>query len=111
MLFELVLFGCWKFVGEICDGKCYVGVMCLGWGLVYKVCVDFCLIGGILFVFVFSGDVEGCNFFLMVDVEGNLFGDEIKLLLVLYVELEGEVEWLDDLMVFKIDLLMVRFLK
>ena len=47
----------------------------------------------------------------MADSDGNLLGDEIKPLLALYIEVEGEVERLDDLMVFKADLATARVLK
>lgn len=108
---EPVPLGRWKLSGEICDGKCYAGAMRPGRGLAHKACADLCLTGGIPPVFVSSGDVEGRNFFLMADAEGNLLGDEIKPLLALFVELEGEVERLDDLMVFKTDLSTARLLK
>ncbi|WP_299483982.1 hypothetical protein [uncultured Roseibium sp.] len=103
--------GRWKLTGEICDGKCYAGAMRPGRGLAHKACADLCLTGGIPPVFVSSGPVENRNFFLMADQDGNLIGDEIKPLLALYVELEGDVERLDDLMVFKVDLAKARILK
>nr|WP_319383988.1 hypothetical protein [uncultured Roseibium sp.] len=108
---EPVPLGRWKLTGEICDGKCYAGAMRPGRGLAHKACADLCLTGGIPPVFVSSGPVENRNFFLMADKDGNLLGDEIKPLLALYVELEGDVERLDDLMVFKVDLAKARILK
>ncbi|KZM52003.1 hypothetical protein [Labrenzia sp. OB1] len=103
--------GRWKLTGEICDGKCYAGAMRPGRGLAHKACADLCLTGGIPPVFVSSGPVEGRNFFLMADREGNLLGDELDPLLALYIEVEGEIEQLDDLMVFKADLTTARVLK
>ena len=103
--------GRWKLTGEICDGKCYAGAMRPGRGLAHKACADLCITGGIPPVFVSSGPVENRNFFLMADQDGNLLGDEIKPLLALYVELEGDIERLDDLMVFKVDLATARILK
>lgn len=108
---EPVPLGRWKLAGEICDGKCYAGAMRPGRGLAHKACADLCLTGGIPPVFVSSGPVEGRNFFLMADMDGNVLGDEIKSLLALYVEIEGDVERLDDLMVFKVDLATARILK
>lgn len=108
---EPVSLGRWKLTGEICDGKCYAGAMRPGRGLAHKACADLCLTGGIPPVFVSSGPVGGRNFFLMADTEGNLLGDEINTLLALYVEVEGEVEQLDDLMIFKVDLATARLLK
>lgn len=103
--------GRWKLTGEICDGKCYAGAMRPGRGLAHKACADLCLTGGIPPVFVASGDVNGRNFFLMADSDGKLLGDDLKPLLALYIEVEGEVEQLDDLMVFKADLKTARVLK
>jgi hypothetical protein len=108
---KAVPLGRWKLTGEICDGKCYAGAMRPGRGLAHKACADLCLAGGIPPVFVSSGPVEGRNFFLMADSEGRLPGDELKALLALYIEVEGEVERLDDLMVFKADLSTARVLK
>ncbi|MCV0425791.1 MAG: hypothetical protein K5905_09975 [Roseibium sp.] len=108
---EPVPLGRWKLTGEICDGKCYAGAMRPGRGLAHKACADLCLTGGIPPVFVSSGPVENRNFFLMADKEGNLLGDEIKPLLALFIEVEGDVERLDDLMVFKVDLATARVLK
>ncbi|GAB4533388.1 MAG: hypothetical protein Tsb0019_35080 [Roseibium sp.] len=108
---KAVPLGRWKLTGEICDGKCYAGAMRPGRGLAHKACADLCLTGGIPPVFVSSGAVEGRNFFLMADSEGQLPGDDLKPLLALFIEVEGEVERLDDLMVFKADLSTARVLK
>lgn len=103
--------GRWKLTGEICDGKCYAGAMRPGRGLAHKACADLCLTGGVPPVFVSTGPVAGRNFFLMADQDGKLLGEEIKPLLALYIELEGDVERLDDLLVFKADLTTARALK
>lgn len=108
---EAVPLGRWKLTGEICDGKCYAGAMRPGRGLAHKACADLCLTGGIPPVFVSTGPVENRNFFLMADQDGNLLGDEIKPLLALFIEVEGEVEQLDDLMVFKVNLATARILR
>ncbi len=108
---EPVSLGRWKLTGEICDGKCYAGAMRPGRGLAHKACADLCLTGGIPPVFVSSGPVEGRTFFLMAGKDGQLLGEAIDPLLALYIEVEGEVEQLDDLMVFKADLLTARVLK
>lgn len=108
---EAVSLGRWKLTGEICDGKCYAGAMRPGRGLAHKACADLCITGGIPPVFVSSGAVEGRNFFLLADKDGALPGDELKSLLALYIEVEGEVEKLDDLMIFKADLSTARVLR
>lgn len=96
--------GRWRLTGEICDGKCYSGAMRPGRGLAHKACAELCLTGGIPAVFVSSGNVAGRNFFMLADKDGNLLDDRLSEWIALYMEVEGEVERLDDLMVFKIDL-------
>lgn len=108
---DAVPLGRWKLAGEICDGKCYAGAMRPGQGLAHKACADLCITGGIPPVFVSSGPVEGRNFFMMADKDGTLLGDEIRDLLALYIEVEGDIERLDDLLVFKADLSTARVLK
>ncbi|MEM7069345.1 MAG: hypothetical protein AAF478_10725 [Pseudomonadota bacterium] len=107
---EPVSLGKWRLAGEICDGKCYTGAMRPGTGLAHKACANLCILGGIPAVFVSSGDVEGSSFFLLADKDGNPLGDELFDLVALYIEAEGEVERLDDLNVFKMDLSTVKVL-
>jgi hypothetical protein len=103
--------GRWKLTGEICDGKCYAGAMRPGRGLAHKACADLCLTGGVPPVFVSTGTVGGRNFFLLTDRNGNMVGEEIDNLLALYIEVEGDVERLDDLLIFKADLETARVLR
>lgn len=110
-LSEPVSLGRWRLTGEICDGKCYAGAMRPGRGLAHKACAEFCLTGGVPPVFVSSGEVEGRNFFLLTNKNGGLLGDELDRYLALYIEVEGEVERLDDLLVFKADLETARILR
>ncbi|MEM5582815.1 hypothetical protein WNZ15_10160 [Roseibium sp. AS2] len=110
-LSDPVPLGRWKLTGEICDGKCYAGAMRPGRGLAHKACADLCLTGGIPPVFVSSGPVAGRNFFLLADSNGNLLGDDLDPLLALYIEVEGDIEQLDDLMIFKVDPATARVLK
>ncbi|MEM9278342.1 MAG: hypothetical protein AAGA76_07190 [Pseudomonadota bacterium] len=105
-----VSLGKWRLAGEICDGKCYTGAMRPGTGLAHKACANLCVAGGIPPVFVSSGDVDGSSFFLLTDKDGKPVGDQIRDLMALYVEAEGEVERLDDLTVFKMDLATVKVL-
>lgn len=103
--------GRWKLTGEICDGKCYAGAMRPGRGLAHKACADLCLTGGVPPVFVSTGPVEGRNFFLLTDRNGNMAGAELDDLLALHIEVEGDVERLDDLLIFKADLENARVLR
>ena len=99
-----VKLGKWKLTGEICDGKCYAGAMRPGRGLAHKACANLCLYDGTPPVFVSEGPVEGRNFFMLADKNGELFNGELSKLTALLLSAEGEVERLDDLMIFRIDL-------
>ncbi|MBO6757590.1 MAG: hypothetical protein JJ902_14755 [Roseibium sp.] len=103
--------GRWRLTGEICDGKCYAGAMRPGRGLAHKACADLCLAGGIPPVFVSTGAVEGRTFFMMTDQNGEVLGDEIDPLLALFIEIEGDVERLDDLLIFKADFETARVIR
>ncbi|MEJ8476087.1 hypothetical protein [Roseibium algae] len=96
--------GRWRLSGEICDGKCYSGAMRPGRGLAHKACANLCLSGGVPPVFVTEIPVEGRNFFLLTAPDGSQPSDEIYDLVGLPVTLEGDVEKLDDLLVFKASL-------
>ncbi|MEM9332900.1 MAG: hypothetical protein AAGA53_16385 [Pseudomonadota bacterium] len=105
-----VSMGQWRLSGEICDGKCYVGAMRPGTGLAHKACANLCIVGGVPPVFVSSGDVDGHQFFLLTDKEGNPVNDKVGDWVALFVEAEGEIERLDDLTVFKMDFSTLKVL-
>ncbi len=103
--------GRWRITGEICDGKCYVGAMRPGRGLAHKACANFCIHGGVPAVFVSTAPVDGGTFFLLADKDGKPFGEALSRWVALSIEAEGEVERLDDLLVFKMDPETVRVLR
>ena len=103
-----VSLGRWRLVGEICDGKCYTGAMSPGDGLAHKACANLCITSGAPPVFVSTGSVEGTEFFLMSDPDGGPLPDRFRDLTAVLVELEGEVERLDDLLIFKVDLAQAK---
>lgn len=104
--------GKWRLTGEICDGKCYAGAMRPGRGLAHKACANLCLYDGSPPVFVSEGPVDGSTFFMLADKRGKLLGlDEISKISALYLTAEGEVEKVDDLMIFRIDLDSVKVLR
>ena len=100
--------GRWRLTGEICDGKCYAGAMRPGIGLSHRACANLCLIGGVPPVFVSTGEIEGTSFFLLADQDGGPLPEDIYDLVAILVELEGEVERLDDILVFKVDISQAR---
>jgi hypothetical protein len=96
--------GRWRLVGEICDGKCLGGAMRPGTGLSHKACANLCVTGGVPPVFVSTGAVAGSKFFLLGDADGGPLPDGFRDFTALRIEVEGEVERRDDLLVFKVDL-------
>lgn len=103
-----VSLGRWRLSGEICDGKCYGGAMRPGTGIAHRACANLCLIGGVPPVFVSTGEVEGTSFFLLADENGGPLPDEFYDLVAIMVQLEGEIERLDDILVFKVDVSQAR---
>ena len=53
-----------RMVGEICDGKCFIGIMRYGSGLAHKACASLCLRGSLAPVFVSYGTNRGQFLFL-----------------------------------------------
>lgn len=102
--------GTWRLTGEICDGKCYVGAMRPGTGIAHKACANLCLNGGVPAVFVSTAPVEGSEFFLLSDQDGNPIGVELQTYVAARVQVDGQIERRGDLMVFKVDLSTVEVL-
>jgi hypothetical protein len=102
--------GTWRLTGEICDGKCYVGAMRPGTGIAHKACANLCLNGGVPAVFVSTAPVEGTEFFLLSDQDGNPIDKELQRFVAARVQVDGQIERRGDLMVFKVDLNSVEVL-
>lgn len=98
-----VSLGRWRLTGEICDGKCYAGAMRPGSGLAHKACANLCITGGVPPVFVTTSPVEGRNFLLMAGPNGGPLPRELMDRTGSLIELEGEVERRDDILIFKVD--------
>ncbi|MDH4439245.1 MAG: hypothetical protein QE284_02570 [Rhizobium sp.] len=95
--------GRWRLTGEICDGKCYAGAMKPGTGLAHKACANLCITGGVPPVFVTTSPVEGRNFLLMAGPDGGPLPRELLDQTAMLIELEGEVEQRDDILIFRVD--------
>ena len=102
--------GRWRLKGEICDGKCLAGAMRPGRGLSHKACANLCLIGGVPPVFVAAGQVDGSEFFLLADKDGEPLPDKYLDYVAIYVQLEGAVERRGQMLIFKVDLDSLRVL-
>jgi hypothetical protein len=95
--------GTWRLSGEICDGKCLGGAMRPGIGLAHKACANLCISGGQPPVFASTGAVDGTSFFLLADRNGGPVPDTVYHLVALPVDLEGEVERFDNMLILKVD--------
>lgn len=95
--------GRWRLTGEICDGKCYAGAMRPGTGLAHKACANLCITGGVPPVFVTTSPVEGHKFLLMAGIDGGPLPPALLDRTGLLIELEGEVEQRDDLLIFRVE--------
>ena len=98
--------GRWRLIGEICDSKCHLGAMRPGDGLAHKACANLCIASGAppIFVTEEEGAVAGETFLLMADQDGGPLPDNFGDYVAVLIQLEGEVERLDDLLVFKVDI-------
>lgn len=61
-------------------------------------------------VFVATGQVDGSEFFLLADRDGEPLPDKYLDYVAIYVQLEGEVERRGQMLIFKVDLDSLRVL-
>ena len=104
--------GRFRIAGEICDGKCYAGVMKPGERISHRACANLCLLGGVPPVFVTRDPqgVLGQNFLLLAGVDGGALPARYLDLTALLISLEGEVEQRDDLLIFKVNIAQAEVL-
>jgi hypothetical protein len=95
--------GRWRLTGEICDGKCYGGAMKPGTGLAHKACANLCITTGLPPVLVMELPVEGSTVVLLAAEDGGPMPKELFDLTAIPIELEGQLERRDDLLIFRID--------
>lgn len=95
--------GRWRTVGEICDGKCYPGGMLPGGGLSHRACASLCLLGEVPAILVVAAPVAGADFLVLAGPDGReppaLFRDYIAR----PISLEGDVERLGTILIFRAD--------
>ncbi|MGE3246507.1 MAG: hypothetical protein AB7F96_01375 [Beijerinckiaceae bacterium] len=103
-----VSMGRWRIAGEICDGKCYAGVMRPGRGIAHKACANLCIAGDQPAVFATVRPFSGASFMLLADADGKLPPKILYDYVALPVELEGEVMKYGDLFVFRADWSSIR---
>lgn len=100
--------GRWRLSGEICDGKCYAGVMRPGDGLSHRACAALCFIGDVPAVFVAAAPVAGSRFLILAGPDGGPPPPEARALFGVPVTLEGAVERRGDALIFRADLAGAR---
>jgi hypothetical protein len=102
--------GHWKAAGEICDGKCYPGGMAPGGGLSHRACAVVCLIGEVPAIFVVAEPVAGSSFLLLAGPDGGAMPVELRSYVAKPLQLEGEVERLGSILIFRVDPTKARLL-
>ena len=100
--------GTWRLTGEICDGKCYSGVMRPGAGLAHKACANVCLLSGVPPVLVTTSPVAGSQFLLLADADGHALPDALRDHVAILQRMDGEVARIADLLVFRTDITAAR---
>ena len=95
--------GTWRLTGEICDGKCALGVMRPGKGLAHKACANVCLLGGVPPVLVTGTPVLGTQFLLMGDTENHALPDAFRDHVAVTRRMEGVLERVGDALLFRTD--------
>lgn len=100
--------GRWRITGEICDGKCYSGIMKPGEGLGHRACAQLCFVGEVPAVFVTAAPVEGTRFFILANTDGGPPPPEARHLFGVPIDLEGALERRGDVTVFRADFTRAR---
>ncbi len=95
--------GAWRLTGEICDGKCSLGVMHPGNGTAHKACANVCLIGGVPPVFIASTPVLGTRYLLMGDPDNHALPDALRNYVAITSRMEGTLERIGDALIFRTD--------
>jgi hypothetical protein len=95
--------GTWRLTGEICDGKCSLGVMRPGNKVAHKACANVCLIGGVPPVFITTTPVLGTRYVLLGDVENHALPDALRDYVAITTRMDGTLQRIGDALVFNTD--------
>jgi hypothetical protein len=95
--------GIWRLTGEICDGKCSLGVMRPGNKPAHKACANVCLLGGVPPVFITTTPVLGTRYLLLGDPENHALPDELRDYVAVTSRMDGVVERIGDALIFRTD--------
>jgi hypothetical protein len=97
------LLGSWRLTGEICDGKCSLGVMHPGNKPVHKACANVCLIGGVPPVFITTTPVFGTRYLLLGDPDDHALPDALRDYVAITIRMDGALERIGDALIFRAD--------
>jgi hypothetical protein len=95
--------GEWRLTGEICDGKCSLGVMRQGNKPAHKACANVCLLGGVPPVFITTMPLFGTRYLLMGDPDNRALPDAFRDHVAVPGRMDGVVERVGDALVFRTD--------
>jgi len=95
--------GTWRLTGEICDGKCVLGVMRQGNKPAHKACANVCLLGGVPPVFVTTAPILGTRYVLMGDAGNHALPDAFRDHVAVTRRMDGALERIGDALVFRTD--------
>ena len=95
--------GSWRLTGELCDGKCSLGVMRPGNRAVHKACANVCLIGGVPPVFITTTPVLGTQYLLMGNPQNRALPDALRDYVAITTTMDGTLERIGDALVFDTD--------
>ncbi len=90
-------------VGEIVDGKCFLGAMNPGAMQTHRGCAIRCLMGGILPMFTVRGPAGAERELILVDPAGGPASQDILMLAGLPIRLTGRLQREGDLFFFRAD--------
>ena len=100
--------GRYRIGGEICDGKCYAGVMRPGTGISHKACANLCIAGDQPAVLATFRPIMGARFVLLADRNGKIPPPAMYDHVAVPVELEGELLRYGDLLILHADWRSIR---
>jgi nitrite reductase/ring-hydroxylating ferredoxin subunit/DMSO/TMAO reductase YedYZ heme-binding membrane subunit len=89
--------------GEIVDSKCHLGVMNPGERRTHRACAKLCIRGGIPPILWVEDGQGAVRRLLLVDTQGQAVNERVIDLVGDPVEITGEVERVDDLLILKAD--------
>jgi hypothetical protein len=95
--------GTWRLTGEICDGKCSLGVMRPGTRPAHKACANVCLIGGVPPVFITTTPLFGTRYLLLGDADGHTLPYVVRDYVAITSRMDGTLERIGDAIVFRTD--------